>query len=65
VGVVPAATGSGSAETQLDALAKRIAAERRCTYAQAYVAALNADASLYLQYLQEHQAKLDAGARRG
>jgi hypothetical protein len=66
VGLVRAgAAGSSSAEAQLDALAKRIAAERRCTYAQAYVAALNADASLYLRYLQEHEAKLDAGARRG
>ena len=64
-GAVRAGVGAGSAEAQLDSMARRIAAERRCTYAQAYVAALNADASLYLRYLQEHEAKLDAGARRG
>jgi len=42
--------------------AKRIAAERRCTFAQAYVAALNENPSLYLDYLREHERSL--GARR-
>ena len=57
------ATGSGSAEAQLSAIAKRIASERRVPFAQAYVAALNADPTLYLQYQKDQEAAL--GARRG
>lgn len=63
VGVASATAGGGSAEQQLNALAKRIAGERRCTFAQAYVEALNSNPALYLQYLKEHEAAL--GARRG
>ncbi len=55
----------GSAESQLNALAKRIAVERRVTFAQAYVEALNGDPHLYLAYLKEHEARLAARARRG
>ena len=55
--------GSGSAEQQLDALAKRIAAEQRITFAQAYVEALNANPALYVAYLREHEAALGAGRR--
>lgn len=53
----------GSAEAQLNAMAKRIAGERRVPFAQAYVAALNENPTLYVQYLREHEAAL--GARRG
>ncbi len=60
-----AAAGSGSAEAQLNALAKKIAAERRITFAQAYVEALNGDPHLYLAYLKEQEAKLATGALRG
>jgi hypothetical protein len=56
----PAMMG-GSAEAQLNALAQRIAGERRCTYAQAYVEALNSNPNLYLQYLKEHEAAPGAG----
>jgi hypothetical protein len=55
----------GSAESQLNALAKKIAAERRVTFAQAYVEALNGDPHLYLAYLKEQEAKIAPGARRG
>lgn len=55
----------GSAEAQLNAMAKKIAAERRVTFAQAYVDALNGDPHLYLAYLKEQEAKLAPGARRG
>ncbi|MFB3826481.1 MAG: hypothetical protein ACE15B_06910 [Bryobacteraceae bacterium] len=58
-----AAIMTGSAERQLDALARRIAAERRITYAQAYVEALHAQPALYAQYLNEHEAAM--GTRRG
>jgi hypothetical protein len=52
-----------TAEAQLNAMAKKIAAERGVTFAQAYVAALNENPLLYVQYLREHEAAL--GARRG
>lgn len=55
--------GSGSAEAQLTAMAKRIAAERRCTFAQAYVEALNGNPELYVAYLREHERSLLAGRR--
>jgi hypothetical protein len=58
-------SAGGSAEAQLNALAKKIAAERRVTFAQAYVEALNGDPHLYLAYLKEQEAKLAPGARRG
>jgi len=58
-----AAAGGGSAEAQLNVTAKRIAAERRITFAQAYVEALNANPALYVAYLREHEAKLAAGRR--
>jgi hypothetical protein len=58
------AISGGNAETELNARAKRIAAERHCTYAQAYVEALNSDTRLYLRYLKEQQARIEA-ARRG
>ena len=54
------ASGGASAEQQLDAMAKRIAAERRITYAQAYVEALDGNPELYVQYLREHEAALRA-----
>jgi hypothetical protein len=60
-----ATAGTDSAERELDQRARELAARDRITYAVAYTRVLNADASLYLRYLQEHQAKLDAGARRG
>lgn len=53
----------GSADAQLNARAKKIAAERRVTFAQAYVDALQETPSLYVQYCKEHEAAL--GARRG
>lgn len=59
-----AETGMG-AEAQLNAIAKRIAAERRISFAQGYVEALNSDPNLYLAYLKEQQAKLGGEARRG
>lgn len=60
----PGATaGTASAERELDQRARELAARDRITYAAAYVRILNADASLYLRYLQEHEAAL--GARRG
>jgi len=60
----PAATArTGSAERELDQRASELAARDRITYAVAYTRVLNADASLYLRYLQEHEAAL--GARRG
>ena len=45
-------------------LAKKIAAERQVTFAQAHVEALK-HPHLYLVYLQEQEAKLGPGARRG
>jgi hypothetical protein len=62
---ISSSSSGGSAEAQLNALAKRIAAERRVTFAQAYVEALNSDPHLYVAYLKEQEAKLAAGARRG
>ena len=62
---ISSSSAGGSAEAQLNALAKRIAAERRVTFAQAYVQALNGDPHLYLAYLKEQEAKLAPGARRG
>jgi hypothetical protein len=56
-------SAGGSAEAQLNALAKRIASERRIPFAQAYVAALNENPALYVAYLREHETKL--GALRG
>jgi hypothetical protein len=59
-----ASAASGrSAESELDARAKQIAAERRCTFAQAYVEALNSDPTLYLRYLKEQQAKIGPAHR--
>ncbi len=55
----------GSAEAQLNALAKKIVAERRVTFAQAYVEALNGDPHLYLADLKEQEARLAPGVRRG
>lgn len=55
----------GSAESQLTVMAKQIMEERRVTFARAYVEALNSDASLYVRYLKEQQAKLAPGDRRG
>lgn len=63
----PASSGSASgenAEAQLDALAKRIAAERRCTVAQGYVAALNENPELYPAYLKQKRAEIEAASRR-
>lgn len=60
----PCATaGTGSAECELDQRARELAARDRITYAVAYTRMLNADVSLYLRYLQEHEQAL--GARRG
>lgn len=60
----PGATaGTASAERELDQRARELAARDRVSYAVAYTRVLNADASLYLRYLQEHEAAL--GARRG
>lgn len=60
----PGVTAIGSnAEAQLAARAKEIMAARRCTFAQAYVEALNESPTLYVQYLKEHEAAL--GVRRG
>jgi hypothetical protein len=58
-----ATAGTASAERELDQRAHELAERDRITYATAYVRILNADASLYLRYLQEHEAAL--GARRG
>lgn len=54
---------AASLEARLTALAKQIAAERRVSFAQAYVEALNANPRLYVAYLREHEAAL--GVRRG
>jgi hypothetical protein len=58
-----ATAGTGSAERELDQRARELAARDGVSYAVAYTRVLNADASLYLRYLQEHEAAL--GARRG
>jgi hypothetical protein len=59
------ATAGGKAEAKLDRRARELPARERLTYAVAYVRVLNSDARLYLAYLKEQQAKLEAGARRG
>ena len=53
----------GSAEARLTTLAKQIMAERRCTFAQAYVEALKSNPALYVQFLKEHEARLAAPHR--
>ena len=53
------ARGSGSAEAQLNALAKQIVASKHIAFAQAYVEALNANPALYVAYLREHEAALE------
>ena len=59
------ASHASSAEEELERRAKKIAADRRCSFAQAYVDALRSDPHLYLAYLREKQAKIAAEARRG
>ncbi len=58
-------TVGGSAERELEQRAREMSARLGITYAAAYVKALNSGPHLYLAYLQEQEAKLGAGARRG
>jgi hypothetical protein len=48
----------GNAEQQLHAIATKLAAARRITFAQAYVEVLNSNPALYVAYLREHEAAL-------
>jgi hypothetical protein len=63
-GATGAASTAGNAEAQLNEMAKKISAERGVSFAQAYVHALKANPSLYVQYLKQHDAAV-AAARRG
>ena len=58
-------SAGGNAERELEQRAREISARERITFAAAYVKALNSDLSLYLRYLQQQEAKLGTGARRG
>lgn len=62
---ISSSTVGGSAEQELDRRARELAARERITFAQAYVRVLNADPSLYVAYLKQHEAKLATGTRRG
>lgn len=53
----------GSAEAQLNVLAKQMAVERRCTLAQAYVEVLKANPNLYIAYLKQKQAEMEVASR--
>lgn len=55
----------GSAERELDQRAREMSARLGITYAAAYVKTLNSDGSLYLRYLKEKAAQVEAAARRG
>ncbi len=57
-------TSVGSAEAQLDALARQLQRERRCTYAEGFCAALNSEPRLYLEYLHQQRDRLAAQAAR-
>ena len=58
-----AANTGGTAEAQLDALARDLSRQMHITFAKAYVQVLNSNPALYVAYLREHEAAL--GARRG
>lgn len=63
----PALSGSAPGETaerELERRARELAASERISFAVAYTRILNGDPDLYVRYLKQKQAEIEAASRR-